>query len=93
MKTIDIKINLWRYAELGVIAKQKAFDEHFYFLCSVNDENHTEKEIENQVEESIAINEYWFFDDGIMADCITYTGEHPKAGITELNFQGKAYVI
>jgi len=45
------------------------------------------------IEESILINEYWFFENGVMADCVTYTGKHKKAGITEFNFYGKVYQI
>ena len=43
--------------------------------------------------ESIETNDYYFFSDGKLADCTTYCGSHPKAGITELKFMGNIYQV
>ena len=43
--------------------------------------------------ENIEANEYVFFENGEMAECVTYTGNQPKAGTTEFNFMGNVYNI
>jgi len=102
MKTIQTEIKLYSYDELKGDSKEKAFESHFNFLCDNPTEYENEmgemvyseeEPIKEDVEDSIRINEYWFFENGEMADCVTYTGKHKKAGITEFNFQGKTYNI
>jgi len=103
MKTIKAEIELYQYDELNEKAKENSFNRHFEFLCdnpSDYDDGEgnikylTEEDYNKEaVEESIRINEYWFFKDGDLADCVTYTGEHEKTGKTELKFQGKIYLI
>lgn len=46
---------------------------------------------EGVIKETIEANEYLFFANGKLANCTTYTGQHEKAGTTELNFHGEIY--
>jgi len=102
MKNIKVEIGLYQYDELKEESKIKAFEEHEGFLNSlpVDYENEKGELIEEYikhdkeaVEYSIRINEYWFFKNGDMADCVTYTGKHEKSGTTEFKFQEKIYLI
>lgn len=107
MKTIKTEINLFQYDELKGKAKERAFNEHFNFIRDnpseyENDDGEMvyedyskwkEEDFREMIEDSIKINNYWFFENGEMAKCVTYTGKHEKAGITELNFQNKVYKI
>ena len=43
--------------------------------------------------ENIKANDYIFFENGELAECVTYTGNSPKAGITEFKFMGNVYNI
>jgi hypothetical protein len=102
MKTIKAEINLYSYEELKEEAKEKAFNEHKEFLDNLGEEYENEKgelikeyrehEFE-EVEESLRINEYLFFENGEMAHIIHFTGKHKKAGTTEFYFNGKTYVL
>lgn len=98
MKQIKIELELYKYNELNNIAKEKAFRNHFDFLIGFADEEQeiihlTEEQQKEYVEKSININEYYFFYNGDLAECITYCGKHEKAGITELTFQNKVYEV
>lgn len=62
---------------------QKAFDSEYEYF-EANDE---------PIIESIEANEYLFYSDGIMAHCVTYCGEHEKAGITELQIGTDIYTL
>ena len=107
MKEIKVTIKLYRYDELNETAKEKAYNQHEEFICScppdyenekgemiMEDFNTlTEKEFKDYVEESIRINEYWFFSDGSLANTITYTGKHEQAGKIELNCLGTLYEV
>ena len=107
MIELNIKLQLFRYDELNDDAKVKAFDDHEHFLrmypaqSEDNDGNMidddmdtwTHEEIKGYVEECIRINEYFYFKDGTMANCTTYTGDHHKSGITELKYNGEIYII
>jgi myosin-crossreactive antigen len=100
MKTV--KINLYKFEELSEEAKEKAIIEHQDFLDSqpieceneageLVDEWHSHSE--DETIESIEANEYIFFEDGSLTNCVTYTGKHPKAGKTEMTFKGRIYEI
>ena len=52
MKTINININLYKYEELNEEAKEKAFDEHLSFLCSIPYEYETEDEDGNIIQKT-----------------------------------------
>lgn len=43
--------------------------------------------------ESIEINEYYFYEDGSMANVVEYCGNHEKAGISEFTHKGKVYTF
>lgn len=100
MKTATI--NLYSFNELNKDAQEKALIDHASFLSSipikVENENgelvdeYMDYEREDVIE-NIEINEYLFFFDGELADCITYTGEHPKSGVTEFHFHGTTQII
>ena len=100
MKTVTI--NLYSFSELNDAAKEKAIFEHGAFLDSMPDDyenedgnlvseyvDHTEEEII----ESIEMNEYLFFADGDMANVTQFCGKHPKAGKAEINFHGETITI
>ncbi len=102
MKKIKAEIKLYQYDELNEKGKEKAFDEHKEFLDGTEEEYENEngemiKEFiehdKESVEDSIIINEYLFFENGEMADTITYTGKHEKAGTTEFKFMDVVYVL
>jgi len=48
---------------------------------------------EEAIIETIEANEYFFYEDGKLANCTTYTGGHEKTGTTELHFHGKSISI
>lgn len=98
----QVLINVYSFDELSDKAKQKAIYEHGIFLDSQPEEFETEigelaweyvEHTEDEIVESIQINEYMFFADGTLANCVTYTGKHPKAGTTELNFKGEIFTL
>ena len=101
MKTVTI--NLYDFADLSQGAKDKAIQDHREFLESLPEECENEAgELEQyyrmdysneEIIENIEANEYIYFANGDMAACTTYTGEHPKAGTTELKFKGETYTL
>lgn len=93
MRTIRIK--LYKFGELTEAAKKKAIHEHQEFLADIslsNGENYADLE-DSEIIDEIEANEYCFFEDGELAHCTTYTGEHPKSGKTEFHFHGRNYSI
>ena len=95
-------INLYSFNELSEQAKEKAIIDHSDFLESVLTDYEDEfgdiknsyiRPTEDEAIESIEINEYIFFQNGELANCTHYVGGHPKAGITEFNFNGTIYDI
>lgn len=48
---------------------------------------------ETAIIETIEANEYYFYSDGKLANCVTYTGKHEKAGTTELTFKNQIYTL
>jgi len=88
MKTIKIEVDLYEFEELGLEARIKAINEHGDFLNQIDEEPPTEEE----VIESIKINEYLFFKDGDLAHCVTTT-KNNKPVKTEFLFQDKRYLI
>ena len=107
MKTIKANIELFDYDELSKESRDVAFNEHLEFLSSLGYESEDEdgnmitedimeweqKELIDYVEESIRINDYYFFESGEMAHTVHYTGKHEKAGITELMLLGDVYEL
>ena len=95
-----IEINLYTFAELSETAKGIAINEALNYLNSISvvyeDESgemkseyfdHTEEE----AEDFIKVNGYFFFSNGEQAHVIEYTGKHPRAGESELNLFGEIY--
>lgn len=101
MKTATIY--LYAYSELTPAAQQVAFNNHENFLLELGQEVENEngkmvteypESIERcEVIDSIEANEYMFYYDGQMAHTVTYTGKHPKSGVTELKFHGETYTL
>lgn len=99
----QVTINLYSFSELSKEAQQKAIYEHKEFLLQLGEESENEDgemitEYPDDYEddcviENIEANEYIYFEDGQLASCTTYTGEHEKSGITELKFHGRIYDI
>lgn len=87
-------INLYSFSELSDEAKRKALDEHLEFLNSFqNTVNEFENITDEDVVESIEINDYLFFFSGELAPCTCYTGKHPRSGQEELTIGGEAFNI
>jgi hypothetical protein len=102
MKTIKVEINLYSYDELKEKSKEFAFNQHEDFLNSCEEEYENEEGVlikeyvehdKEEVEDSLRINEYLFFESGEMANITHFTGEHEKAGKTEFYFFGKTYLL
>lgn len=101
MKTVTI--NIYQFSELSETAQMLAIEEHREFLNSQGQEHEdengemvTDYDYENTDEDvinSIELNEYYFYSDGELASCVTYTGTHPKAGITELTFKNQTFTL
>ncbi len=96
MKTA--KINLYSFSELNEEAQEKAIFEHRNFLDEIGETLENEygemvteyyEHSKEDVIKSIEINEYWYYYNGELAPCLTYTGGHEKSGITELNHFGQ----
>ena len=86
-----VTINLYEFEELNPKARQKAIEEHAEFLMTTIEDGETVEE--EEVIESITINNYLFFEDGEMAYIIEYTGKHEKAGAIEFKLFGSVYTI
>jgi restriction endonuclease S subunit len=102
MKTIKTEINLYSYDELKEKAKDKAFIEHEDFLNQLGEEFENEEGVlikeyvkhdKEEVEDSLRINEYLFFESGEIAHIMHFTGEHEKAGTTKFYFNDKVYIL
>jgi len=107
MKEINIKLKLYTYEELGALEKLRVLydqKEELYNnppdyedkdgnICFEDINSWTDKEIKEYLEDFLKINEYLFFESGELANTTRYVGKHPKAGITELLFMNKVYVI
>lgn len=107
MMTIKVELKLFKYEELNETARETAFNDHKEFIRNFPSESENDKgeiipdnmdnwsleEIKVYVEESIKINDYFFFENGGLAECTTYAGKQEKAGITELTFNGVVYVL
>ena len=102
MKKVTVQIELLSINELNTVARQKAIDEHFNFLCDTpmeyeNENGEMIKEYyepeESEVIESIEANEYLFFTNGELAHITHFTGNHEKSGQTEFYFLGNTYKI
>lgn len=101
MKTVTI--NIYQFSELPKEGQQKAIDEHGSFLDGEGIEYENENgemvtdydyvHTEQDIIDSIEANEYYFYFNGEMANCVTYTGKHEKTGITELTFKNQTFVL
>lgn len=96
MKTIEI--NIYSFNELEDKAKETAILKHGQFLDSepVDYEDETGElkseyieHSEDEIIESIEMNGYLFFYNGKLVDSVTYCGNHPKKGITEITVFGQ----
>lgn len=96
MKTIEISI--FSFNELNEDAKQTAIMKHGQFLDSLPIEYENEageliceyvEHSEIEIIENIEANEYLFFNNGELVNAVTYCGDHPKKGITEINVFGQ----
>lgn len=84
-----VLISLYSFSELSKDAQETAINSHREFMESNRQEWEENDEFTDEyVQENIEINEYLFFQDGELAHCTTYTGNHEKSGITEFHFHG-----
>ena len=98
----QVLINLYEIHELSPKAKERAISDHYDFLASEGMECENEDgelvvedydPTDEEVIESIEINEYMFYADGDIARCCRYVGEHPKAWTTELIIGEDIYIL
>lgn len=82
---LTISINLYSFGELSKESQTRAISEHADFLRSIEGKDYADEDVVAVIE----VNEYLFFNDGEMAHCTVYTGQHPKSGITEFKFHGE----
>ncbi len=105
MIQINIPIKLYQLAELESEAKEIAVAEHREFLVSVYSDDMYDESFEmtqwkyekalteDEVIESIDINDYLFYADGDMAHTVQFTGKHPRSGERILKHKGEEYSI
>lgn len=98
----QVIINLYSFNELNNDAKYLAISEHGDFMESVGIEYENEHgEIETDynrpedcdIIDSIEANDYLFYENGKLARCVKYVGNHPKSGITEFTIEGSTYQV
>ena len=91
MKTAIVQIQLFQFNELNDEASTKAVNDHYYFLAEMGQEYENENgemiteyydPSEEEVINSIEINDYYFYNNGELANVTNYTGAHPNAGKT-----------
>lgn len=87
----QITINLYSFSELADESKEKAIEDHAEFLNNLPESR--DQYSREETIDSIEANDYLFFDDGIIANCTSYTGEHEKNGKTEFHFHGSTIDI
>ena len=100
-----VTINLYCFDELNEAAKQTAINAHRNFELSVmcpddfsskylyNSEYNYYLNDDSPIIEAIEANEYLFFANGEIANCTTYSGSHPKSGMTEFSIGGDIYCL
>lgn len=97
-----VTINLYSLHELNPDAKQFAIEQHICFMDDIGETFENEEGImvtefpehtEEEAIDNIEVNGYLYYGNGELADCITYTGKHPKAGTTEFRIHGDTYII
>lgn len=107
MKELKINLKLYEYDELDDKAKERAFDDEYYFLLEnpaeyEDDEGNmqyddmekwTSDDIKDYVEDCIRANEYLYYSNGEMAEITRYTGGHIKAGLVELKLAGQTFKL
>jgi hypothetical protein len=102
MKLVNVQIELLSINELNEVAKQKAIDAHYEFMCSepIECENENGEMVDEYLEpteaeviENIEANEYLFFTDGTLAHITNFCGNHPKSGTTEFYYMGNTYIL
>jgi hypothetical protein len=95
-------INLYSLNELSEKAKETTIAKHADFLESIGSDYEEEngeiktdytRPTDEETAENIKANEYLYFANGEIANVCHYTGKHPKAGTTELNFYGEIFII
>ncbi len=105
MIVVNIPIKLFRLAELDEDARERALEEHRDFLVTVYSDDMydssfemTQEKYENELTEdevidSIDINDYLYYASGEMAHTIQFTGGHARSGERILKHQGEEYSI
>lgn len=91
MKTVQI--NLYEFSELNEKAKEKAIEDHRNFMYSVDHYDDDDLDDDEYIIENIECNEYLFYSDGDLANCVTYCGKHPKTGTTGLKIGNDIYTV
>lgn len=98
-----VTINLYQFDELFEGAQGLVIERHREFMLRTTfpsdfeyegDFTATIEDLENNDEpiiENIRINDYLFYQTGVLANSVTYCGNHPRAGITELRIGDDVY--
>lgn len=102
MKNIKIDIALYEFSELDHIARTFALDDMRDFMDSIpleyeNDKGEMISEYvqrsDAEIIDTIEINEYLYFSDGVQANIIRYVDNHPLAGLSILTLNGQKYPL
>lgn len=90
-EVVNIPVQLFTFNELSTQSQELALFEHANFLQSVDsiDTDYTDE----YVQESIEVNEYYFYEDGTLAHTVKYVGKHELKGKSFYIHQGKQYQI
>ena len=101
---IKVTIDLYNINELKKDAKKFAIEEYREFLLSVFTPSDYDESFkmtyakykrgltQGEIIETIECNDYLFFNDGVMANCISYCGDHSRAGDNVFIFHGVEYL-
>ena len=99
---IKLNFNIYTLNEINPQAKEYAIMEHGDFLEQIGSEYEDDngemkidysRPTDDEIIESIEMNDYRFFHNGKFVKSCTYTGGHPKQGITEYTIEGEVYTI
>ena len=75
----QVKINLYKFNELKGDSRETALN---YFRDTGEYEDMTEEDLID----TINVNYYWFFYDGVLAHCVTYMENNKPTGKEEFKF-------
>jgi hypothetical protein len=94
---LQVSITGFEFADLKGKAREKALQDHYEFMASVNEEENEQGELvpadleydESYTIENIEVNEYLFDLNGDILPITHYTGKHPLTGKDSIKIFGE----